>query len=138
MFSVKSDSSRVVEPAISRNAIRQKNSTMLVLDSHFMPLARPESTEISASSVMPTIRATWSAVPGLSAQPRKSRPRISGAHRSERGGDTEDGTDQRDDVDGVTGLAFTRSPSSGSSAQRMETGRPLRCTAYPMARPTTT
>ena len=113
-------------------------STRFALDSHLMPLPSPVTTETIASAVMPAIRRTCTSEEE-STTPRVSRPALicSTPKPSDVATPNSVPTTATTSTRSPT-RPRTRSPNNGSSAQRMETGRPRRWTAYAMDSPTTT
>ena len=64
----------VLGPTTNTNTARTTASTMLTLDSHWMPLAMPETAEATKAAVSSAMIATRTPFPTLPAQPRISRP----------------------------------------------------------------
>lgn len=131
----------------SRNSVGPPSSTassmmparpMLRFDSHFRPRSSPDTTEYVAIRVITTMMPTSVAVL-RTASPMLSRP--AAICSTPRPSDV--AIPKTVPTTATTSMAspnrpFTRSPSSGSSAHRMDTGRPLRWIAYATPRPTTT
>jgi hypothetical protein len=65
---------KIVGPATKTNTASTTASTMLVLDSHWIPLATPETAEATNAAVSTAMIATSTPLPTLPAQPRISIP----------------------------------------------------------------
>ncbi len=65
---------RTVGPSTNTNSARITASTMLMLDSQWMPRATPDTAEPTNANVSSPTRATSANVPTLSIQPMISRP----------------------------------------------------------------
>lgn len=59
----------MVGPATNTNTTSTRASTMLMLDSHWMPRSTPETTEATKATVRTAMTATRSAVPTDSIHP---------------------------------------------------------------------
>ena len=63
-----------VGPTAKTNTARTMANTMLMLASHWMPLATPDTADATNAAVNTAMIATNNMVPGLSAQPTLARP----------------------------------------------------------------
>ncbi len=103
-----------------------------------MPLPRPDTTESVASAVIAAMSPISSAVLGSTTSRYPSPAAIWSTPNP-----SDVATPKTVPMIATTSMTsprrpFTRSPNSGSSAHRIETGRPLRWIAYASARPATT
>ena len=118
---------RTVGPSTNTNSARAIASTMLMLDSHWMPLATPETAEATNATVSSAMMATSTGVPTSPNQPLNfsplpicSAPRPSEAAEPKR-------------VAKIARMSISlpigpsvRLPSSGPKAAEISWERPLR------------
>ncbi len=111
---------------------------MLMLDSHWMPLATPDTAEAMKATVRMTMTMTSKVVPALSTQPLNSMPLP--ICRAPRPSDAA----EPNSVAKIASMSMARptgpsarAPISGRNAEEMRCDRPLRNVPYAIAMPTT-
>ena len=93
----------MVGPPMNTTSASTPASTMLMLDSHWMPLATPDTADATKQIVRTTMIATSRLVPTDVHEPARLQPAADLQRaQAERGGRAEEGREDRQDVDGPT------------------------------------
>jgi hypothetical protein len=112
---------------------------MLVLDSHWMPLATPDTADAMNAMVRSTMIETRTVLPTLSTQPLNSSPApiCSAPRPSDAAEPKRVAKIARMSMTRPAGPSERRWPMSGANAAEMSCERPLRKVPYAIAMPTT-
>ena len=129
-----------VGPTTNTKSARMPASTMLMFDSHWTPLATPETADSDEGhGEHDDDRRPAASLPALVQPARRleAAADLQGAEAQRRGG-TEERREDREDVDDPAVAAVGRlAPISGMNAELIVWRRPLRNVLYAIARPTT-
>ena len=118
---------KIVGPTTKTKSARPMASTMLMLDSHWMPLATPVTADSTNAAVRTAMMPIRTALPTWPTPPTISRPRWiwSAPSPSEVAEPNRVAKMARMSITRPAG-PFARSPSSGSKADEISWSRPLR------------